>query len=250
MVIDLEDAVAPAAKPEARPHAVAAARDLRRAHPELVILLRVNAVSTEWFADDIAEAAVAELSGVVVPKLDSIEALEEVGNRLAASGVGLPVVAGIETVAGVAYASEVLRPPVEAAYFGAEDYVLDLGGVRTPENAEVHYARSKVAVAARLAGVLAVDQVVVALRDQGRFTADASQGRAMGYRGKLCIHPAQVPWANSVFSPSPEEIERARRMIEVYERAKAEGSGALAFEGQMVDEPLARQARAVLGSVE
>ena len=248
VIIDLEDAVAPDAKPEARLHAAAAARDLRLAHPELVILLRVNAVNTEWFAADMGEAVVPELSGVVVPKLDSPDALEEVAERLSETAP-LPVVAGIETVAGVEYVSEVLRPPVEGLYFGAEDYVLDLGGVRTPGNAEVLYARSKVAAAARLRGVSALDQVVVALREEDRFKADAAEGRALGYGGKLCIHPAQVPWANEVFSPSVAERERASRLLEVYERAKAEGKGAVAFEGQMVDEPLARQARAVLGEL-
>ncbi len=248
VIIDLEDAVAPDAKPAARPHAAAAARDLRREHPEMVILLRVNAVNTEWFAADMAEAVVPELSGVVVPKLDSAASLEKVIERFA--GVSpLPVVAGIETVAGVEYAVEVLRPPVEGLYFGAEDYVVDLGGVRTPGNAEVLYARSKVAAAARLCGVSALDQVVVSLKDEDRFKADAAEGRALGYGGKLCIHPAQVPWANEMFSPSAAERERASRLLEIYEQAKAEGKGAVAFEGQMVDEPLARQARAVLADL-
>ena len=246
VIIDLEDAVAPDAKESARPLAAAAARELRQGHPELVILLRVNAVSTEWFAADIAEAVVGELDAVVVPKLDALEALAEVEVACSES-CPLPVLAGLETVAGVELASELLRPPVEGVYFGAEDYVVDLGGVRTPGNMEVLYARSKVAAAARLSGVFALDQVVVALRDEDRFRTDAAEGRALGYGGKLCIHPAQVPWANEVFSPSLEELSRARRLLDVYEQAKSEGKGAVAFEGQMVDEPLARQARAVLG---
>lgn len=248
VIIDLEDAVTPDAKERSRPLAAAAARELRERHPELVILLRVNAVSTEWFAADIAEAVVGELDAVVVPKLDSLEALAAVEERLLACP--LPVLAGLETVAGVELASELLRPPVEGVYFGAEDYVVDLGGVRTPENMEVLYARSKVAAAARLSGVFALDQVVVALREEDRFRRDAAEGRALGYGGKLCIHPAQVPWANDVFSPSLEELSRARRLLDVYEQAKSEGKGAVAFEGQMVDEPLARQARAVLGETQ
>ena len=229
--------------------AAAAARELRRAHPDLAIFVRVNAVDTEWFEGDMAEALVPELTGVVVPMLESAAAVELVAQRLEPIGP-LGVMAGLETVAGVEYAAEVLRPPVIAAYFGAEDYVVDLGGVRTPENTEVHYARSRVAVACRLAGVLALDQVVVRLRDEEVFTADARQGRALGYKGKLCIHPAQVPWANRVFTPSPEEVDRARRMLALYTETQRTGAGAVSFEGQMVDEPLARQARALLAAAD
>ena len=249
VIIDLEDAVAPSGKAQARPVAAAAARELRRTHPGLAIFVRVNAVDTEWFEGDMAEAVVPELTGVVVPMLESAAATDLVAERLEAIGP-LGVMAGLETVAGVEYAAEVLRPPVVAAYFGAEDYVADLGGVRTPENTEVHYARSRVAVACRLAGVVALDQVVVRLRDGEVFIADASQGRSLGYKGKLCIHPAQVPWANRVFTPSPAEVDRARRMLALYEETQRTGAGAVAFEGQMIDEPLARQARALLAAAD
>ena len=249
VIIDLEDAVAPSGKLQARPVAAAAARELRRTHPDLAIFVRVNAVDTEWFEGDVAEALVPELTGVVVPMLESAAAVDLVAERLEAIGP-LGVMAGLETVAGVEYAAEVLRPPVVAAYFGAEDYVADLGGIRTPDNTEVHYARSRVAVACRLAGVVALDQVVVKLRDEDVFITDARQGRALGYKGKLCIHPAQVPWANRVFTPSPEEVNRARRMLAVYEETQRSGAGVVAFEGQMVDEPLARQARALLAAAD
>jgi len=249
VIIDLEDAVAPSGKAQARPVAAAAARELRQAHPDLAIFVRVNAVDTEWFEGDMAEALVAELTGVVVPMLESAAAVEAVAERLEAVGP-LGVVAGLETVAGVERAAEVLRPPVIAAYFGAEDYVVDLGGVRTPENTEVLYARSRVAVACRLAGVVALDQVVVKLRDEEVFVADALGGRALGYKGKLCIHPAQVRWANRVFTPSPAEVDRARRLLALYTETQRSGAGAVAFEGQMIDEPLARQARALLAAAD
>ncbi len=249
VIIDLEDAVAPAGKAQARPVAAAAARDLRRAHPDLAIFVRVNGIETEWFEDDMAEALTPELTGVVVPMLESAAAVEAVAERLEPTGP-LGVMAGLETVAGVERAAEVLRPPVVAAYFGAEDYIADMGGVRTPENTEVLYARSRVAVACRLAGVVALDQVVVALRDEDVFVNDARQARALGYKGKLCIHPAQVPWANQVFTPSAEEVDRARRMLAVYTETQRSGAGAVAFEGQMIDEPLARQARALLAAAD
>ena len=184
------------------------------------------------------------------PKLESPWQLDIVTDALDAAGLGhLHVLAGIETAQGVESAVEVFRPPVAAAYFGAEDFIADMGGVRTDRERGVLYARShRVALLARLAGVLAIDQVVTVLDDEERFLADAADGRAIGYRGKLCIHPAQVPLANRAFSSSPEEIERAHRLLAAYDAAVAEGEAAIAFEGQMVDEPLARHARAVLAA--
>jgi citrate lyase subunit beta/citryl-CoA lyase len=114
----------------------------------------------------------------------------------------------------------------------------------------VLYARSCVALAARIAGVLAIDQVVTAFGDDAGFLEDAALGRSLGYGGKLCIHPAQVPLANRAFSPSPEEVDRARRLLAAYEAAATRGEAAIDFEGQMVDEPLARHARAVLAANE
>lgn len=251
-VLDLEDAVPEGAKADARRIVQDAATDLVGAHPELAVHVRVNAVASEWFATDVAEALVPGLAGVVVPKLESAEQVAAVLAALDAAGHReLPVVAGLETAAGVARAEEVLgHDRVPVAYFGAEDYVADVGGVRTAGGTEVLYARSRVALAARLTGTVAVDQVVTAFGDDDAFVADAEQGRALGYRGKLCIHPAQVALAHRVFSPSEEELDRARRLLTAYERAVDEGRAAIAFEGQMVDEPLARQARAIVNSAE
>jgi len=249
VVLDLEDAVPADAKAAARPNARAAGTDLATAHPGLAVYVRVNAVPTEWFAADIAEGVAPEVSGVIIPKLESPQQIEEVVDALDRAGLGhLHLMAGIETAQGVERARDLFRAPVQVAYFGAEDYVADMGGVRTSDNHEVLYARSRVAIAARLGGVLALDQVVTALDDEERFLADAAQGRALGFGGKLCIHPAQVALAHRAFSPSPEEIDRARRLLAAYEAATTHGEAAIAFEGQMVDEPLARHARAVLAA--
>lgn len=237
VVLDLEDAVPADAKAEARAVVAEVAPTLV---DQVAVYVRVNAVPSDWFADDVA-ALPDGIAGIVVPKLESAEQV--------AALPPLPVVAGLETAAGVARAEEVLADDrIVAGYFGAEDYVADVGGVRTAEGTEVLYARSRVALAARLTGTLALDQVVTDLRDEARFRADAAVGRSLGYRGKLCIHPAQVAWAHEAFSPSPEELDRARRLLAAYEEAKARGSAAIAFDGQMVDEPLARQARALLDS--
>ena len=238
VVLDLEDAVPADAKGDARAVVAEVAPGLIADHPGLAVFVRINAVPSEWFADDVA-ALPSGLAGIVVPKLESADQVDALPD--------LPVVAGLETAAGVARAQDVLAPDrVVAGYFGAEDFIADMGGVRTPEGTEVLYARSQVALAARLTGTLAIDQVVTDLRDEARFRADAAVGRSLGYRGKLCIHPAQVSWAHEAFSPSADELDRARRLLAAYEEANAAGSAAIAFEGQMVDEPLARQAQALL----
>jgi citrate lyase subunit beta/citryl-CoA lyase len=249
VVLDLEDAVPPVAKPEARTHAAAVGAALAAGHPDLAVTVRVNALPTPYFTDDL-EARTPGLTAVVVPKLESAGQVAEVRAALAHRGLAeLPILAGIETVPGVVRAEEILGAPgVIAGYFGAEDYVLDLGGIRTEASTETLYARSRVAVAARMAGVPVLDQVVTSLSDEARFAADAAVGRSLGYRGKLCIHPAQVAWANAAFSPSPAEVDRARRLLTAYDAAVAEGRASISFEGQMVDEPLARQARAVLAA--
>lgn len=249
VVLDLEDAVPADGKAAARVHARDVGARLASEHPALGVYVRVNAVPTEWFADDVERAVTPEHGGVVVPKVETRAQLDAVAAHLARRGCGhLRVIVGIETVRGVDRVADLLAPPATAVYFGAEDYVADLGGVRTADNTEVLYARSRVALAARIAGVHALDQVVTTFDDAERFLGDAAQGRALGYRGKLCIHPSQVPLANQAFSPSPEEIERARRLLAAYEEASARGVSAIAFEGQMVDEPLARQARAVVSA--
>ncbi|MCY3911185.1 MAG: CoA ester lyase [bacterium] len=248
VVLDLEDAVAPAAKAEARGQARSAAAELRKLHSDLAIFVRVNPPSTEWFADDVAQGLATELTGVVVPKLESTAQVDAVQQALVQAGRDyFLLLAGIETAAGVAQVADVLKHSgVHIAYFGAEDFITDMGGVRTDDGLEVLYARSQVALAARLAGVPVLDQVVTAFGDDERFRADAAIGRSIGYSGKLCIHPAQVPLANQCFSASAEEQERARALLAVWHEAQARGEASVAFEGQMIDEPLARRARALL----
>jgi len=237
IVLDLEDAVPPAGKADARATVGAAARELAAVVP---VCVRVNPPGTEWFADDVA-ALPDELTAVVVPKIESTGQLQQVADALG----GRSIVAGIETVLGVADARALLGPPVVACYFGAEDYIADLGGIRTPGNAEVAYARAYVAMAARLAGVPALDLVTLDFGDGERFTAEALEAWALGYAGKLCIHPAQVALANEAFRPSADELDWAGRLLAAFDGG---GGVTIAFEGQMVDEVVAARARAILAS--
>ncbi|MFZ9628387.1 MAG: HpcH/HpaI aldolase/citrate lyase family protein [Ilumatobacteraceae bacterium] len=245
VVIDCEDATPADAKGTAR-------RTCRDLAPALAatctVTVRINPPTTEWFEADVRDGLCPELSAVVVPKVETIEGLETVCRALADAGLAhLGVVAGLETALGVAESRALLaHPQVVAGYFGAEDFIADMGGVRTPSNHEVLYARSAVALAGRLAGVPVLDQVVTDFRDDSRFTHEAAEARALGYSGKLCIHPGQVALANSSFVPSAAEVDRATRLLAAYAAASARGVAAIDFEGQMVDEPLAAQARRVL----
>ena len=249
--LDLEDGVPPDAKVGARADARAAAVALREAAPTLQVFVRVNALDTTWFDGDMAEALDPGLTGVVVPKVESVDDVGAIVDALArADRRDLGILVGVESAVGVARAEAVLQAPVRWCYFGAEDFVADMGGVRTTGNQEVLYARSRVALAARVGGVHAVDQIVADFRDDGRYVHEAEEGRALGYRGKLCIHPAQVPLAHEVFTPSHTAVEHARRLLAAYDEAATRGEATIAFEGEMVDEPMARRARAVLAAAE
>lgn len=249
--IDLEDAVPASGKEAARAKARSATHEIGRTRSSLAVFVRVNARTTPWFERDIVEALAPELTGVVVPKLESRADVEAVIASLARAGLAeLPIMAGIETARGVARVEEVLCSAVRWCYFGAEDFVADMGGVRTPANVEVLYARSRVALAARVADIHAIDQVVTDFRDQQRFVTDAQQGRALGYHGKLCIHPVQVALANQTFTPSADEVDRARRLLTAYAAAAARGEAAIDFEGEMVDEPMARRARETIAAAQ
>lgn len=245
-VLDLEDAVPPAQKDSVRATLATLVGCLLADAPDLPTYVRINAPDTPWFDADV-DALPGGLAGVMVPKLEHREQLARVTAALARAGQhGLPVIAGLETARGVLDVRDLLGGPVTAAYFGAEDYIADLGGVRSAGSEEVLYARSRVALACRVAGVLALDQVVVDIHDAEAFRVDAAQGRALGYRGKLCIHPSQVELAREAFTPSDEEVAAARALLAEAERAATAGLGVIVVAGAMVDEPMLRVARDTL----
>lgn len=242
VILDLEDAVPVDRKDEARATVAAAAPELIDAG--CAVFVRVNGADTPWMVADVAEAVVPGVTAVLLPKVESAAAPDSLADVLAD---GVKVIAGIETALGVADARTALaHPRVDAAYFGAEDLIADMGGVRTESNAEVAYARAHVALAGRLAEIALYDQVTTRFDDDERFSREATEARNLGYVGKMCIHPRQVVLANAAFSPSPAEVARAQRLVAAYAAGVADGLAAIDFEGDMVDEPLATQARRLL----
>jgi len=240
--VDLEDAVAPAEKELARAAAMTAVADLV-AGPgrRRVVLVRVNPPDARWFEADVAAALASPTAGVVLPKLEDPRQLAELRWLLARHGrADVAIVAGLETARGVAAARELAAGGLAAVYFGAEDYIADVGGRRTRVGHEVLYARSEVVLAARLAGVPAIDQAVVAVHDERAFDEDARIGRELGYSGKICLHPRQVTQAHQIFTPSRAEVALARAVL------AATRAGVGVVEGEMVDEAHSKMATAVL----
>lgn len=246
VVFDLEDAVGPAAKPNARgtvKSAVALARTERpsgaaRTTPEICV--RVNAVGSEWHTEDLAMVAAARPDAVVLPKAERADDVRELASRLH----GLPLIVLIETAEGVLNAAKIAKstPQMSAVVFGSEDFAADVGLVRTRSNVEVLYARSRVALAAAAARIQAIDQVFVDYKDPEGLHREAVEGRGLGYAGKQVIHPDQLEPVHRAFTPGKEEAERALRLVEAAEKA---GGAAFGFEGRMIDRPLVEQARRI-----
>jgi citrate lyase subunit beta / citryl-CoA lyase len=243
VVVDLEDAVAADDKDSARAGGIAAAEAVAVEPTGMTVLVRVNPRGSRWFEDDLAAVAVSGVQGVVLPKFESVDDAVAVRDALPDGSV---LLAGLETARGVAQCRELLGAAgVDAAYFGAEDYIVDVGGSRTAAGAEVLYARSEVLLAARLGGVAPVDQAVMEIRDDDRFVADAEAGRSIGYTGKICVHPRQVALAHRVFAPSSADVEHARAVL-----AMAQEKGVGLVDGRMTDEVHVRWARRVLAQVQ
>ncbi|MCP3725753.1 CoA ester lyase [Paraburkholderia sp. CNPSo 3272] len=237
VIVDLEDAVADADKASARAHVADAARTFAAA--PVRVLLRINGVSTQWFEDDLSLAALDGIDGIVLPKAENSAALTAV-----ATATQKPIWPIVESAVGVWNALEVARMPgVERLIFGSVDFELDLD-CDGSWDALLH-ARSRIVLASRVAGIQSpVDGVTVAIDDRQQLADDSSKARSLGFGGKLCIHPRQVEVVNAAFSPSADEIAKAQRVVEAYERAEG---GAVSVDGRMVDLPVLLKARRIVG---
>lgn len=242
VVADLEDAVPAGEKERAR---ALVAGLLADAHTESLVAVRVNAQGSPFWEADLHALAAVELDALVLPKATP-GAVAELG------GEGPPVVAIVETARGLKGAYETgSAPRVSALGLGAVDLGLELGLEPRPDGQEVLLARSQLVVDSAAAGIRApFDLVHLETRDDRGLEEECRLARSLGLRGKLCIHPAQVPIVNRIFSPSEAEVERARRVVETYERAAGEGRGAVAVDGEMVDLPVVERARQVLVEAE
>ncbi|MEX3967862.1 CoA ester lyase [Paraburkholderia sp. EG286B] len=247
-VIDLEDGTPEADKLSARAQLDQGVRGLRESGVRGLVYVRVNAPRSAHFFDDVRAAMDVRPDGIVIPKLEAVEELEALIAAERSGGPKLPVLAGIESMRGVANIYRLLAdaPQVHALYFGAEDFASEIGARRTPGGHEVLYARSRVLMAARINGVIAIDQAVGEVRDDQRFRDDSTVGRELGYQGKICVTPRQVELTHATFTPSDEEVARARRMLDAYRESAARGLGTVVVDGMLVEGPLVKRAEGVV----
>jgi citrate lyase subunit beta/citryl-CoA lyase len=270
VMIDLEDAVAPEAKAAARTEVARALREGDwRGRPHT---FRMNALDTAWFVRDLVEViegAESQVDLVVMPKAGRPEDVHAVAAILAALEMGLgreePIglEVQIETAAGLARCEAIgaASPRIEAFVFGPGDYAASVGmpltAIGMPDRWDAaypghrwDYPLQRILVAARAAGVRAIDGPYADFRDLDGFRRSCKGARALGYDGKWCIHPDQVPVANEVFTPDEAEVAWAREVLAANAEAEREGRGSFALDGQMIDAASLRMARATLARAE
>ncbi|MFF3560159.1 HpcH/HpaI aldolase/citrate lyase family protein [Streptomyces sp. NPDC002574] len=248
LILDLEDSVAPDAKADARKRVAAAAASGEYGRRELTI--RVNAPGTPWHEDDLRAVAEAGPDAVVVPKVDSAATVHAVERALEAAGAPdrTAIWAMVETpramldARAVAAASERLTVLV----MGTNDLAKELHAEHVPGRAPLLTGLSLALLGAREAGKAILDGVHNDVQDLVGFEAECVQGRQFGFDGKTLIHPKQVEICNRVFAPSAEETDKARRIIEAFEAATAEGRGVVTVDGRMIENLHVDDARRVL----
>jgi len=245
VILDLEDAVAPAAKPAARAALAQCWPGLGPAERQR-LLVRVNAVPTPWHGDDLALLetlpGLAGLGGLVLAKAESASQLQAVARRLP----GLPLLPLIESAQGLLQLQAIAQvPEVLRLVLGHIDLQADLGMACGPDEAEMLPARWQLVLASRGAGRVApVDGVTVALDEPGQTLSDARRARRLGFGAKLCIHPSQIEAVHQGLAPSAAECDWARRVLAAADAVgDALGAGALRVDGRMVDAPVLALAR-------
>ncbi|MBI4265274.1 MAG: CoA ester lyase [Acidobacteria bacterium] len=249
VVFDLEDGVAADQKPRAR---ALVAAFLQTPDARTARLVRLNAVGTPEGDEDLALFSTAGgFDAVVLPKVESPAAIERVARAFAASAPPRavpPIVPLLETPRGVLHAEAVANAQAEvpAILLGAEDLTARLAIPRTLDGEELLFARSQVVLAAASVGADAIDAVFTAIGDLAALRRDCARGRALGFRGKIAIHPSHVPVINEVFSPSAAEVEQARRVIDAFEAARAGGEGVTTLDDEMIERPVVERARRLL----
>jgi len=246
IIFDLEDAVAPDAKPAAREAAVAAVGSGEYGHRELTI--RCNGLATPWGADDIAAAGAAQPSAVVIPKVGSRAEVDIVAAALdAAGGSDTAIWAMIETPTAIFDVRAIAaHPRVAVLVMGTNDLAREIGAPQILGRSNLTPYLSTAVLAAREAGKVILDGVYNDVRDEEGFAAECQQGVQMGFDGKTLIHPGQVGPANAAWSPTSDEVEYSRRVIEAFSAAEAEGRGVITVDGRMIENLHVANARRTL----
>lgn len=252
-VPDMEDSVPWDEKTNARE--VTAAYIPQLARTGVPVIPRVNSLDTSLLEDDLQAVIGPHIYGVSVGKMDNPDILGEVVGIMQKIELkaGLPIgttklVPWIESAESIVKLHEIClsSPRIVAIALGAEDFTNDMEIERTDADAEIAYARSAIAIAARATGILALDTPFFAFRDPDALRENSRSSRGIGFRGRFAIHPAQIGILNEVFSPSEEEVNHAHRVIDAFEEAAAMGRGSTSLDGKVVDVPVVKRAQALL----
>ncbi len=245
VILDLEDAVAPAAKPAARSRVVAAAGVGDLAPREVTI--RVNGIGSPWHREDVVAVATSGADAVVVPKVGRPDDVDRVATALDAAGApgDLAIWAMVETPGAVldARAIATSSPRLAAFVLGTNDLATELGTGQVGDRGPLLTALSLVVLAARATGTIVLDGVFNDLSDDEGFVAECHQGRVLGFDGKTVIHPRQLAAANTAFAPTADELAHAERIIAAFAEAEAAGLGVVTVDGRMVENLHVAQAR-------
>ncbi|MCZ8516308.1 CoA ester lyase [Paenibacillus filicis] len=253
IIYDLEDAVSVDEKEKAR----AAVKEMVRVSNK-VTYVRVNSLGSPYAAHDIAAVTNVGLAGIVLPKAEDKESIlfsEQLLQKWERER-GLPdgsveIVPLIESARGLYHAVDIAGAShrVKRLMFGAVDFSLDINAQITNSGTEILYARSKLVIASRVAGIQPpIDTVFIDLNDPEGFLADTRLAKQLGFKGKLVIHPNQIGVVNEVFMPTKQEVEEAGKILNAYERKRVEGFGAFQLEGKMIDLPVVEKAKRLMES--
>lgn len=247
IVFDLEDAVAPDAKADARALVVEVLAD-PDFEPDCEVCVRVNPTGEGQGADVQAISPQADqLDAVMLPKADGRHDVDTLERLLGDRDAAVPILALVESAQGVLNAAAIAAADAtDALVFGAEDLAADLGARRTADGTEVLYAREHVVLAARAAGVDCIDTVYTDLEDHEGLAEATRFAAQLGYGGKMAIHPDQVAVINDAFTPEQAAVDWAKRVLDAQDRASQAGTGVFRVDGEMIDAPLVAQAERIL----
>ena len=255
VILDLEDAVAIAEKPAARPMVVEALQRPR----SCLGYIRVNAMETEFCYGDLVAVVQPGVDGIVLPKVESAAGLlaidwlvEQLERERGLPRRGIDIMPIIETGRAIADLDAILRAGsrIKRIAFGAGDFTFDLNMIWSRSESELAHARATVVTSSRAAGLEApIDTVWADLQDEEALEASARTALGLGFQGKMCIHPKQISVVNGVFTPTDEEVAFAQRVVAAFEQAEAEGLAAIQLDGKFIDYPIVYRAQRVLKTI-
>jgi citrate lyase subunit beta/citryl-CoA lyase len=245
LILDLEDAVAPDAKASARDVIVSALRAGGYGRRELVV--RTNALGTSWGQADLVAVARSRAHAVLLPKVESADAVRQAEAALVAAGAPaeLAIWCMIETPRGVLKSAEIAEatPRLACLVMGTSDLAKDLHAAHTPDRAPMLTSLGLCVLAARASGLAILDGVHLDLNDDAGFAASCRQGRELGFDGKTLIHPKTIDAANAAFAPAADEIAFARKIISAHAEAEAAGKGVVVVDGKLIESLHVQNAR-------